>query len=136
MGSGENPVKEINLLIVEDHQDTAQMLEVALRLQGYEVRTAATVAEARECLANAFVDLVVTDWILPDGTGKDVCDAARAVRESLPIVALSAIAGNRTRAILECKPNAFFVKPVYLKDFFQAVRLLAEQRHEDHPADN
>jgi PAS domain S-box-containing protein len=57
------------ILLVEDHADTAKILSRVLGASGYEVRHAATLAEARRVSDTEPFDLLVSDVGLPDGTG-------------------------------------------------------------------
>lgn len=69
------------ILLVEDDQETRQMLSVILAAEGYSVLEAATGADALKHSLDG-VDLVLLDWILPDISGLEVC---RRLRESSPI---------------------------------------------------
>lgn len=61
------------ILLVEDHQDTADILARQLRRRGYDVVTACSVAEAQEsAIGKDEFNLVVSDLGLPDGSGLDL----------------------------------------------------------------
>jgi CheY-like chemotaxis protein len=60
------------LLIVEDHKESASALAFLLRHEGYQVKTASTVAEALHLAAETRVDLVISDIYLPDGDGREL----------------------------------------------------------------
>jgi len=62
----------LRLLVVEDHTDTAAVLTKLLVRRGYEVRSAATVADAMEVASKYDFDVLVSDIGLPDGTGVDL----------------------------------------------------------------
>ncbi len=68
-----------SVLVVEDAPEFAQLITAALRDDGYEVRTAASLADARTTLRSVPPDLVILDLTLPDGDGLDLC---REIRES------------------------------------------------------
>jgi signal transduction histidine kinase len=65
------------VLVVEDAEVYAMLLRRAFEAAGWQVATAAGVAEARACLAAASFDLLLTDLHLPDGDAQDVLAAAR-----------------------------------------------------------
>ncbi len=65
------PVKR-RLLLVEDHGDTAEMLRRLLALQGYEVRTASSIASAIEMTGTYKFDILISDIGLPDGRGTEL----------------------------------------------------------------
>ncbi|MEN3939824.1 response regulator [Prosthecobacter sp. SYSU 5D2] len=60
------------ILLVEDHQDTRDTLARLLRRRGHEVHTAGSVEEAARLSSEAALDILVTDFGLPDGNGIDV----------------------------------------------------------------
>ena len=76
-------------LLIEDDAASADALAGYLRTRGLEVATAASLAEAREQIAERRFDLVLLDVQLPDGNGTDllpelenVCDVVMVSGES------------------------------------------------------
>jgi signal transduction histidine kinase len=65
-------VSGAEILLVEDHEDTARVLHRMLEKSGYGVKTATSVAAARRLAQEAPFDLVVSDLGLPDGSGLDL----------------------------------------------------------------
>jgi DNA-binding NtrC family response regulator len=64
------------ILLVEDEYNVRVLLEHVLIDAGYEVDSAATVAEAKSLLDSVRYDLVLADGRLPDGTGMMLADQA------------------------------------------------------------
>ena len=60
------------ILLIEDEATTRAILTEVLRGEGYAVDSVATAAAATTCLGTIFYELVVADWVLPDGDGVDV----------------------------------------------------------------
>ena len=56
-------------LIVDDDKSSREALSEWARAQGFEVRTAGSLSEARKGLAEGFVDVAILDLQLPDGSG-------------------------------------------------------------------
>jgi signal transduction histidine kinase/CheY-like chemotaxis protein len=67
------------ILIVDDHEDTARILERILRNAGYRVSSCGTSAEAGALAGERRFDLVISDIGLPDGSGLDLM---RSLRET------------------------------------------------------
>jgi CheY-like chemotaxis protein len=67
------------ILLVEDEPTTREILAEVLRGEGYTVDTVAGVSAANICLRSLAYELVVSDWLLPDGDGVAVADAAAAL---------------------------------------------------------
>ncbi|AKJ29145.1 response regulator [Caldimonas brevitalea] len=74
------------LLLVEDHEDAAQVMKLLLEDLDYEVTLARSLQEALECGRSDRFDLIITDLGLPGGSGVEV---ARAFAPGVPVVALS-----------------------------------------------
>lgn len=68
------------ILLVEDDDDTRQLLAVALEGQGYAVTQADRVDEALDCLRRGSYDLVLTDYDLPGKTGASLLREANRER--------------------------------------------------------
>lgn len=80
----------LRVLLVEDHADTAETLRRLLTWQGYEVRTAASVAQAVEVAGDYVFDILVSDIGLPDGRGTDLLDRLqREAGQPIPAIAMS-----------------------------------------------
>jgi PAS domain S-box-containing protein len=69
--------KHVEILFVEDHEDTARVLGRILRNAGFEVTNAGSIAEARGRAATKRFDLLISDLGLPDGTGLDLMKELR-----------------------------------------------------------
>jgi two-component system KDP operon response regulator KdpE len=79
----------IRALVVDDEVAILRFLKPALEANGYELATAATVAEAIKRIAAGAPDIVLLDLGLPDGDGKEVIRRAREWSD-VPIIVLSA----------------------------------------------
>lgn len=67
------------ILYVEDHDDARLLLRDLLAVEGFVVTTAASVSEALAAMdAGTRFDVIVTDHSLPDGTGIEMLETARA----------------------------------------------------------
>jgi PAS domain S-box-containing protein len=66
-----------DILLVEDHEDTARALRRMLENAGYQVGYASTLASARDLAAKRHFQLVISDLGLPDGSGLDLMNQLR-----------------------------------------------------------
>lgn len=120
----------LRLLVVEDRDSLRRMLVRALEGEGYAVVAAATVAAARASLGGeAPIDLVLSDLMLPDGSGLDVLRAVRERKPAPPVVVLTGF-GSVGAAVEAMKLGAadFLEKPVDLEKLFALVAALVEER--------
>ena len=82
------------LLLVEDNAHCASALARWLEICGARVAIAGTVDAACARLRSERPDLLLVDLHLPDGSGWDVVDAARALAPGAPQVPTVAITGS------------------------------------------
>ena len=66
------------ILVVEDEEPLAVLLQYNLEAEGYEVETVARGDEADIRLREAPPDLAVLDWMLPGISGIELCRRLRA----------------------------------------------------------
>ena len=111
------------ILIVEDSPLVVDAFRVLFIDAGYEVDSAATVAEAIERSTGASVDVMLLDLSLPDGNGLEILSALRE-RNSLPRTTL-AMTGNKDpkarRNCLEAGCADVLVKPVPIGELLRQI---------------
>ncbi|MEY2490927.1 MAG: hypothetical protein QOC70_2869 [Verrucomicrobiota bacterium] len=111
------------ILVVDDHEDSARVLQRILRNAGYRVSSCGSVAEARALAAERKFDLVISDIGLPDGNGLDLM---RSLRETHGLSGI-ALSGFGTEEDLAASKAAGFIthltKPVDLERLRSAINL-------------
>ena len=123
--SAETPEERACVLLVEDDPALRRYLEVVLQRAGYEVVSAGDGLEAMKVLLATRVDVIVTDALMPNLDGYELC---RFVRNSqalahLPIILLSALDPKNTTDESE-QVNAFLAKPVSPEDLMKTIHRL------------
>ena len=100
------------ILVVEDYADTQEMLKFLLEGAGFKVLTAKTGRDALAAAVNTHIDLVLTDFDLPDTSGPTVVRQLNARLKHVPTIMLTAYDGfeYRNRAA-EAGCDAYVVKP-------------------------
>jgi two-component system response regulator HydG len=110
-------------LVVDDALSTLEVLERNLRTEHYQVFTASSVPEAIRILEAAPVDLVITDFKMPEVSGIDL---VRHVRENLKETEVIMITGYPSidGAVTAVKAGAqeFLSKPFTDEELLGAVR--------------
>ena len=77
------------ILIVDDDAGFRKLLQTILAGEGYQVSTAATVAQAGDAFLHRQFHLVLSDLRLPDGDGLDVLRAAKAASPATPVIMIT-----------------------------------------------
>jgi len=124
-----------SVLIVDDDSAIRTVVAAALRREGHEVTTAASLADMRRALGVTLPDVLVTDVVLPDGNGLDEVARLTVEHPALPVIVFSA-QNTLATAVRATEVGAFdyLPKPFDLDVLGQAVRsAIARGRHE--PAD-
>jgi PAS domain S-box-containing protein len=81
------------VLVVDDDTDTRELYRIVLESVGYRVEDTGNVKGASSTLSRLVPDAVLTDWMLPDGDGLDVCRALRdrGATRAVPVVAVTGV---------------------------------------------
>lgn len=105
------------VLVVDDNRLLRSILEDALKLAGYPVTTAENGMEAIKLYRTGYFPIVITDWVMPEMNGLELCEAIRS--EASPsgytyiIILTSQESKNDIIAGLEAGADEYLVKPVH-----------------------
>jgi DNA-binding response OmpR family regulator len=102
----------VNVLLVEDDAKLAKLLAKVFREEGDAATVCARAADAKKLATEGDYDVIILDWMLPDGDGLGVCETLRRAGVSTPVLMLTArgevadrVAGLRSGADdYLCKP--------------------------------
>ena len=105
------------ILIVEDDKELSLLFQKVLEKSGYQVKSASDGAQALEVLDREYIDLIISDIMMPVMDG---LEAARYIRRSnkenardIPIIAMTANAFTEDRRrVLEAGMNEHLAKPL------------------------
>lgn len=110
---------QINVLVVDDDEDTSDLLEVLLGRQGWRTTFASDLAQAKSALETGAFAALVTDLSLPDGSGLSLLSNGRPPTLRAAVV-MTGWGGDQERRESERRGfDAFVVKP------FDAVQLVS-----------
>ncbi len=103
------------ILVVDDDEMVLMALDELLKPEGYEVQTVASGKEALQKLDGSSYDLIMTDVIMPEMDGFELCKKIREKEQyrEVPIVFLTAKSREEDRVRgLEAGANLFLSKPI------------------------
>jgi CheY-like chemotaxis protein len=119
--------KSREILLVDDHDDTARAVARALRLAGHIVHTAGTCAEAMSVFRlQPSIDVALLDLSLPDGDG---CGLLRDLQSVRPVPAIAVSGYGMADDVDRCRAAGFIAHVVKPMVFPQLTEILANIEH-------
>ena len=104
--------KKCRVLIIDDHEDTSEMLKLLLGQEDYEVKVALTIEEALRLATSEEFDLYVLDKRLPDGCGLELCAKLNEITPKVPCIVYSGDAYDIHRVeAMAAGADAYVAKP-------------------------
>ncbi len=118
------------VLVVDDEQETCDLLEMALVRHGFKVTTSTAANHALELVATQDFDVVLTDLSMPEMSGLDLCERVLGTRPNMPVVVITG-QGSLEAAIGAIRVGAydFITKPVDPKLLYLSVSRAIQHRH-------
>jgi CheY-like chemotaxis protein len=105
----------MNILVVEDTEAIAHMIEALVRARGYGVTSVGSGPKALEAVVQAKFDVVLLDINLPGGLdGYAICERLRADprTKEIPVLFISALSDEEhQRRAFAVGATAFYAKP-------------------------
>jgi two-component system KDP operon response regulator KdpE len=123
----------LKVLLVEDDRELRQTLNEALKLEGYEVITSASAADASAVIRHSMsgdhcLDLLILDLGLPDGDGSDLLRSVRA-QFNVPILIISARHDDENKvSLLDDGADDYLIKPFHLGELLARMRVALRHR--------
>ncbi|MEI2779091.1 MAG: response regulator transcription factor [Tetrasphaera sp.] len=115
----------VRVLVVDDEPNLTELLSMALRYEGWDVRTAGSGTAAVRAAREFQPDAVVLDMMLPDFDGMEVLRRMRADNAAVPVLFLTAKDAVEDRvAGLTAGGDDYVTKPFSLEEVVARVRAL------------
>lgn len=113
------------ILLVEDDEDTSQLLALALRQKGHQVQEAADGERGLEAIRGGAYDLIVTDYDLPEKTGAQMLREAAGERILARASVLVVTAHPAPQGVEGLR---LLTKPLELDRFLEQVQHILDSR--------
>ena len=119
------------VLVVDDESGVRFGIRDFLEQHGYEIEEAETCQDAQHIFRTSRPDIVIADYMMPDGTALDLLPRLREIDSGIPLLVLTAH-GSIDLAVRAIKEGAeqFLTKPLELPTLLVILqRLLQKQRN-------
>lgn len=115
--------------MVEDERKTIQFLKQGLEENGYEVDSAEDGAAGRNLAFRNTYNLIITDIIMPELNGRELCRELRKAKIETPILMLTAL-GETDDVVegLDSGADDYLSKPFEFKELLARIRSLTKRQ--------
>jgi DNA-binding response OmpR family regulator len=127
-------MKKFKLVVIDDHHDTLELLKYNLNNEGYDVKKFYNAVDALKYINNENTDLVVTDWMLPEMDGLDLCKNLKQspATQDIPVIMITC-KGDEIDVVtaLEVGAEDYIIKPVRPKEMISRIKKVLKRKHSD-----
>ena len=116
----QSPARPPKILVLEDEGTVQTLVQAMLKIRGFECDSAMCVAEARRLMSTTRYDIVLVDVHLPDGSGLELVEEAKAEAPLLVVMTGSNDIQTAIRAIRNGAID-FITKPFSVGHFLQRI---------------
>lgn len=122
------------VLVIEDEERVAQLLKRGLQESGHSVSVATGVSNAMTLFHESTFDIIVSDVVLPDGSGFELCQEIRRKDREIPILMLTALGATDDKlAGFNSGADDYMVKPFDFRELDARIRVLLKRKKENQP---
>lgn len=113
------------ILVVEDDVAIASVLQDGLATAGYSVQVAGCMVDAQRKIETEPFQVLIMDWMLPDGTGVELCASARRQGLNTPVLFLTAMNSIENKVSgFDGGADDYLTKPFEITEVLARVRAL------------
>lgn len=115
----------MNLLLVEDDLRVSELVKRGLEEHGYQVTLAYDGLMGKKLMIANHYDLIITDIVLPQLNGIELCREIRQVWPELPIIMLTALGTTEDKLDgFDAGANDYLVKPFDFRELHARIKVL------------
>jgi DNA-binding response OmpR family regulator len=124
-------MKKYKLIVIDDSHDILELLKYNLLTEGYEVKAFFSAVDALKYVTIENTDMVITDWMLPEMDGLDLCRNLKhnPSTQDIPVVMLTCKSDEiDVVTALEVGAEEFIIKPVRIREMMTRVKKILRRR--------
>lgn len=130
-------MKKHRLVIIDDHYDILEILKHNMVQEGYEVKMFFNAVDALKYINADNTDLLVTDWMLPEMDGLELCRNLKMSPSTrdIPLVMLTG-KNDEIDAVtaLEVGAEDYVTKPIRMRELMSRVKKILRRKSTDDTA--
>ena len=120
-------MKRVRVVAIDDVADMLDLIKYNLNKEGMHVDTFTDSTEALTSIAADTPDIVISDWMMPEPNGLQVCRALKSsdLTKQVPLIMLTC-KGSRSdyKEALDAGAEDYVVKPVRMEELVRRIKLL------------
>jgi DNA-binding response OmpR family regulator len=124
-------MKKNRLVVIDDHYDVLEILKHHLVSDGYEVKIFFNAVDALKYINGDNTDLVITDWMLPEMDGLELCKNLKMSQstQDIPLIMLTG-KNDEIDAVtaLEVGAEDYLSKPIRIRELLSRVKKILKRR--------
>jgi DNA-binding response OmpR family regulator len=127
-------MNKYRLVIIDDHADVLEILHYNLTREDYEVKDFLNAVDALQYITRENTDLVITDWMLPEMDGLELCKKLKhsPATQAIPVVMVT----GRNDEIdvvtaLELGAEEYISKPFRILELLTRVKKILKRQNKD-----
>ncbi len=119
------------ILLLEDDITLSIGLEYTLKKEGFTVKKAKNLKEARANIKEEDFDLLLLDLMLPDGSGYDICKEVRE-KGNVPVIFMTACDEEANVVLgLDLGGDDYIIKPIRIKELLSRIKAVLRRHSKD-----
>ncbi len=124
----------MHILIIEDDQRVAQLIQRGLEENGYQTTLAYDGEMGKKLALRQPFDLLISDIILPKINGLDLCKEIRQIKPELPIIMLTALGTTDDKVEgFDAGADDYLVKPFEMRELIARIGVLLKRNKTNAP---
>jgi|SRR5690606_16672739 len=120
-------MNKLKIAVIDDISDVLELVEYNLRKEGMEVVTYTNSNEALDEIVKNLPDLVISDWMMPEPDGLEVCRRLKNDErtKNIPLMMLTCKGSiHDYREAINAGAGDYVVKPVRMDELMRRIKLL------------
>ncbi|AYL94463.1 response regulator [Mucilaginibacter celer] len=132
-------MRKHRLVIIDDHYDILEILKHNMVQEGYEVKMFFNAVDALKYINADNTDLLVTDWMLPEMDGLELCRNLKMSQSTrdIPLVMLTG-KNDEIDAVtaLEVGAEDYMTKPIRMRELMSRVKKILRRKSSEDTTNN